>query len=364
MQKSWTATITAILMLSGAMIAAEPGADPREAVALYDAGQYAEARGILEALDAEGKATGPLLYRLAFALGQTGDASPGKAMESRALTVLEQEFAAGGGIEVAFYLSNAYRNRNDPDRSVQIALAACRRLESGDWPAPVAALDRFRVGKLYADQDRKDEATGWYRQALEGFENQAGKFPSYEKWIRNYLGRLASDREDWETAGDLLRANLADGRGSPAEYDLLAVLLSRSSRWDEAGETWRTLERMDPARANRSRYCRQLTIRAREVGPLPPETLDGEPIAGLDKDRMETILKELTDRVKVVQADAGTDPDGDLEAARRILAKIKPVLVAVALEYAYQGHPIRETAFRDGYAPLIFHAARWEIGEP
>ena len=364
MQKSWTVAVAAALMLSGAAIAAEPVTNPEEAVALYDAGRYAEAQVMLEALDAEDRTTGPLLYRLAFALGQTGDASAGTAMANRAHTVLQQEFAAGGGVEVAFYLSNSYRNRNDRVRSVQVALAVCKRLESGDLPLPETAPNRFRVGKLYADQDREDEAAGWYRQALEGFEKQTGRFPSYESWIRSYLGRLASDHEDWETAGDLLRANLSDDRGSYADYDLLAVLLSRSGRWDEAGESWRTLEGMDPARANRPRYCRQLTIRAREVDPLPLETLDGEPIAGLDKDRMETILKELAGRVMAARANAGTDPETDMEAAHKILAEVKPVFVAVALEYAYQGHPIRETAFQGGYAPLIFHAARWEIGKP
>ena len=93
---------------------------------------------------------------------------------------------------------------------------------------------------------------------------------------------------------------------------------------------------------------------------LPLETLDGEPIAGLDKHRMEVILKELADRTAEEQVGIGADPEADRASARDELAKIKAVFVAVALEYAYQGHPIRETAFQGGYAPLIFHASRWE----
>ncbi len=361
MQNRCRAVVAAVLLLSAAVFAEDAGTSPEKAVALYDAGRYAEARSMLELLDAEGKASGALLYRLAFALKQTGAAGPGKAMESRALAALEQEFAGGGGLEVAFYLSNTYINRNDPDRSAQVALEATDRLEADTWPAPQTALDRFRIGKLYADQGREDEAAGWYRKALAGFEEQAGRFPSYEKWIRSYLYKAASDQRDWKTAGDLLRDNLKAGGGSRIDHDLLAVLLTRSGQWNEAEEAWRNLERMDPAQADRPRYCRQLTIRAREVGTLPLETLDGEPIAGLDKERMEVILKELKNRLEAVQVGYETNPEADQESARKESAKIKSVFVAVALEYAYQGHPIRETAFQGGYAPMIFHASKWEV---
>jgi tetratricopeptide (TPR) repeat protein len=367
MRYRYTVAAAAVLLLSAALSAADtpgPTVNPEEAVALYDAGRYEEARGMLEELDARSEATGPLLYRLAFALGKTGEAARGKAMESRAMTVLEQEFASGGGLEVAFYLSNAHRNTNNPTRSTEVAGEAIRRQESGTWPEPETALERFRIGKLYADQNREEEAAGWYRKALTGFEAQAGRFPSYENWIRRYLYRIASDQQDWKTAGELLRANLEGGQGSRADHDLLAVLLTRSGRWAEAEEAWRSLERMDPAQADRPRYCRQLTIRAREVGTLPVETLDGEPIASLDKDRMEVILKELADNLTAVQTGVAGDPDADREAAGRELDKIKPVFVAVALEYAYQGHPIRETAFQGGYAPLIFHASRWVVPNP
>lgn len=360
----YTVVLAAVLLLSTALFAAGGAVSPEEALAHYDAGRYEEARAMLETLDARGEAAGPLLYRLAFALGKTGDPGAGKAMENRALTVLEQEFDAGGGLEVAFYLSNAYRNRNNPTRSVEVAREATRRLDSGAWQEPDSALDRFRIGKLFADQYRDEEAAGWYRKALQGFEKQPGRFPSYENWIRRYLYTVASDQRDWKTAGEMMRANLEGGRGSRADHDLLAVLLTRSGQWAEAEEAWRNLERMDPAQSDRPRYCRQLTIRAREVGTLPLESLDGEPIAGMDKDRMEVIMKEMADNMTAVQIGVAENPEADREAAQQELSKIKPVFVAVALEYAFQGHPIRETAFQGGYAPLIFHGSRWVVPTP
>ena len=364
MQHRTTLAAAAVLLLSFAGFSAGSAVNPEDAITLYDAGRYTEARAMLEELDTRGKATGPLLYRLAFALGKTGEAGPGKAMEARAMAVLEKEFETGGGLEVAFYLSNAYRNRNQPERSVEVALEATRRQESGVWPPANTALRQFRLGKLYADQNREEQAADWYRKALAGFEEQAGRYPSYENWIRRYLIQIAADRQDWKTAGDLLSASLEEGKGTRADYDSLAVLLTRSGQWDEAGEAWRTLEQMDPSQSDRPRYCRQLTIRAREAGTLPLETLDGEPITGMDKDRMEVILKELAERVAEIQiaaeAGSGSSPDED----QNELDRIKGVFVAVALEYAFQGHPVRETAFQGGYAPMIFHGSRWVLRQP
>ena len=68
------ATICLILALSTGSPAAESEETPRQrAVASYEAGRYEEARGLLEELDAAGKADGPLLYRLYFAQSQTPD---------------------------------------------------------------------------------------------------------------------------------------------------------------------------------------------------------------------------------------------------------------------------------------------------
>jgi hypothetical protein len=38
---------------------------------------------------------------------------------------------------------------------------------------------------------------------------------------------------------------------------------------------------------------------------------------------------------------------------------VRPLFVGAALEYCLRGFPIRETAFREGYAVLIFQDAVW-----
>ena len=58
------------LLFLGVTAAQEPpgASDLRadEAVTLYESGKYAEARVLIEEIDAAGRATGPLLYRLAY----------------------------------------------------------------------------------------------------------------------------------------------------------------------------------------------------------------------------------------------------------------------------------------------------------
>ena len=100
-----------LLLILPVLAAPEPAPDVAEAVALYDAGKYAEARVLFERLDAMGNASGPLLYRLAFTLRRTGDTVAAGEMAQRAFETLETEFDRGGDLETAFYLSNAYRNR-------------------------------------------------------------------------------------------------------------------------------------------------------------------------------------------------------------------------------------------------------------
>jgi tetratricopeptide (TPR) repeat protein len=358
------------LLILPVLAAPEPAPDVAEAVALYDAGKYAEARVLFERLDATGNANGPLLYRLAFTLRRTGDTAAAGEMAQRAFEILETEFDEGGDLETAFYLSNAYRNRQQPEKSKQVALMVTDSLKSGTRPHPVSALDQFRVGKMYADQDKATEAIEWYGKALAGFEKDSS-FPSYQEWIRRYEYDLAWEQGDWARAGELLEIRLAGGEGERADYDRLAVLQGRSGAWELAIETWRKVELFNPADGDRARYGRHLATRALEVAELPGETLDGEPIPGLDKERMEEVLTELATRAKQARNDGETilaDGDPGDETTRKQIAaqqdelnRLKAVFVAVALEYMHRGHSIRQVAFFGGYAPMIFHADRWKI---
>ena len=101
----------------------------REAMALYDQGHYSQARPLLEQLDRDGSATGPLLYRLAYCQRVGGDADAAAATEARALSSLENELSSAQHIEVPFYLVNVYKNANRDADARRVAADATSRVD-------------------------------------------------------------------------------------------------------------------------------------------------------------------------------------------------------------------------------------------
>ena len=77
-----------ILALFLAAAATAPPSDAAEAVRLYDAGRYADARVRLEAIEKVRALSGPLLYRLYFCRRVTGDDAAAKDALERALVAL------------------------------------------------------------------------------------------------------------------------------------------------------------------------------------------------------------------------------------------------------------------------------------
>ena len=107
-----------------AATAAAPATSPaQEALRLYEAEKYAEARPLLEGLAARGEADGALLYRLAFTLRSARDPGDRAAFE-RAIAKLKEETAVSPRLEVPFYLSNAYRNLDRQEESRAAAAGA------------------------------------------------------------------------------------------------------------------------------------------------------------------------------------------------------------------------------------------------
>jgi hypothetical protein len=54
------------------------------------------------------------------------------------------------------------------------------------------------------------------------------------------------------------------------------------------------------------------------------------------------------------------DPKVREETASALLST-RRLFVAAGLEYALRGYGIRETAFREGYAVLVFQNSSWEL---
>jgi len=342
-------------------------ASPERAVELYDSGRYAEARVELEQLDQKGEADGKLLYRLFYCQRTAGD---GKAAETlkRSVEKLEAEAATARDLEASFYLVNGYSSLNRPADAQLAAQAATARIESGDLAEPDSGLEQFRLGKLYADQQQAAKAERWYRAAVESFsEGGQSSHLAYLKWAARYLADVSYEREDFSAAEEYMSKLVELDKPTAADLDRLAVSRTRIGLYTEAAKAWRAAELLDPANANRPRYCYRLAEAAATLKDLSAAAPDGRLWVEFTKDELEAIMKEKVEEVRSIKAEslelARTDAEARMALQSRLDAT-RPVFVAAALEYALQGNSIREAAFFGGYAPLIFKSKEWKLPRP
>ncbi len=345
---------------------AAPATPVERAVVLYDAGKYEEAKAILQPLDATGTLSGPALYRLGYTYGAAGDAAKQSEIMARALAALHTEAQKENSLEVAFFLANAQTNLGKAADARTTAADATGRVELGGWPRPTNGLDSFRLGKLYADQGRKDAATEWYGRALDRFAAEGSEYPGYTRWARRWLAQEAFARADYAEA-ERQYAGLAQAGGAGApEYDRLAVARARQERWIPAQEAWREAEKLDPANSDRPRYCRNLAALAQVVGSVPTSDATGKAWSSLSKEDLERTLTEQAGRAREGRTRAEATPPPDAAEKKKIeesLQEARALFVGAALEYALRNLDIRETAFLGGYAPLIFHPEDWLLPE-
>lgn len=359
----WMAIWLLPIAASSAVVAGDGSTpdDVEAAVRWYDDGRYAEAREVLERANIEGRMTGPLLYRLAYARGRTGDPTGKEQIEPEALSTLEREYSEEPTLEVAFYLSNAYRNARRPADSVRVAKGSTERIESEEWATPESAIGLFWVGKLYEDQARRDRLQIWYRRALEAMEAEPGRYGPYRLWAHRNLAAAASHEARFEDAERHLAAMLELDEGTAVDWDRLATMRARLRRWADARDAWRRAERMDPANGDRPRYCANIASLATEIEDLPTIAPSGKAYSELAREDLEDLMKSRSDEVRSAVEEATSADDARRAELQAGIDAAKLVFVAAAMEYAVRGLPIRETAFFGGYAPLIFHSNRWRL---
>ncbi len=362
----------AVALLSFPLVAAPPAASPptaAEAVALYDSGDYAAAARALRALDAAGRADGPLLYRLFFCHRVENDLEGARAMLDRARTALESENVPGAPIEVPFYLANAYANLGRAEDARRVAEETLDRLDARGF-RPGSAMEWFQLAKLRQDAGRNAAAEEAYRGAVEGFAKGPASFPGQERWARRFLGESASARADWREARVHWArvAELADaGR---ADFLELATAAARTGAWEEAAEAWRRAEKIDMRIGSDPRYASALARQAAALGSLPTTDSAGRAIASLDPEALEETMRGAAAALRAKREEAaGLLEAGRLDAEARDrldgeIRVIRGVFVAAGIEYAVRRLPIRETAFRDQLGTLVFQDAEWRLPEP
>jgi hypothetical protein len=329
------------------------------AVALYDEGRYDEAKPLLETLEAEGKLTGPLLYRLGYV---QGSGPRQNELMQRALSELEKEAASANNLEVSFFRANALSNLGRPGDARIVAVDATNRVEQGEWPKPVKPVEHFRLAKLYQDQGKNGAAAAEYRAALAGWDAKGVKTPGYERWARRFLAQDATNRGDAAEVDVQLGKLVALGEATAQDYDRLAVARVRARNWAGAAEAWREAEKLDPASADRPRYARHLARLAEGADDVPAQAPSGSAWSALTQQELETLLAEKAKLVREARAEAAQGATAERKAELQAeLSRAKGVFAAAGLEYVVRYLDIRQTAFTSGYAPLIFHPGEWTV---
>jgi len=345
-----------------------------EAIRLYDQGAYDEAKIDLEGLAAAGEADGALLYRLFYCERVTGHEDAAQKALERARVALEKELPGATSLEVPFYLANAYANLARAADAQATARAATAKIESGVWKVPESAIGLFQLGKLYQDMGRSADATRYFTKALDGFDLKGGRYASNARWALRYLGNVAFSQGDF--GGSEVDFTRLTGLGDalPGDWSALAAARVRLGHYKAAGEAWKASVKLDPAGADDARYGARLADTAAEIAPLPTAAPNGTAFAAMVQADLESVLKDQAAAARAAQVKAAEaiKPAKDGATTRPLTPKLRAelttqlktarrVFVAAALEYAVRRLPIRETAFREGYAVLIFQDREWEL---
>jgi tetratricopeptide (TPR) repeat protein len=335
-----------------------------DAIRLYDAGQYSESKPLLEQLVAAGNADGITYYRLYFCQRTSGDTAQQQTLE-QARALLEKEVAVAQGFEAAFYLSNTYSNLGLSAEVPRFAAAVTARFEAEDIQAPTTAVEQFRLGKLYADQERARQAEPWFEKALDGFEAaDNASFQPYLEWGARWLGERAMAEERFEEAAKQFGRLAESANATLEDLDSLGMASLMVGEYRTATKAWQRAVLINPGNADRYRYGTGLAelCRVTKEIPISPDGERGwDELSGEELDQILTQNAAVVREVKI-EAEAIDEVTGEQRKAfnARIQA-VRPVFIGAALESMRRRINLREAAFFGGYAPLIFHAQEWRI---
>ena len=371
--------IPLIPVLSLALLAAASGPSDLqtikdEAVGLYDRGSYREALTSLESLDHAGALDGPSLYRMYFCQRAAGREEEAAQTLERARQTLETELPSSDTLDVPFYLANAYSNLGKAAEARDLARGVTTKLESGAMKVPQSGIGLFQVGKLYQDQGRQDDAVAYYKRAVAALDLTGGRYVGNARWALRYVGTVAAAREDYAGVEAAYEKLGSIGAAEAGDWSALGVARARLGKLNAAAEAWTRAVKLDPANADDARYSAKLAETAAILAPLPATAPGGAAFRAMGKADLEAAMKDRAEITRSVQERAKQameaklvgGPAFPLPAELRTsldkeLREARGQFVAAALEYAMRGLPIRETAFREGYAVRIFQDTDWEL---
>jgi len=214
----------------------------------------------------------------------------------------------------------------------------------------------------------------YYKRAIAVLDTAGGRYAGNARWALRYVGTVAAARDDYAGAESAYEKLGALGGAEVSDWGSLATARARLGKFLPAAEAWTRAVKLDPANADDARYSAKLAETAATLAPLPASAPGGAAFRAMGRADLEAALLDRAEVARSVQARASEAMNAKLVGgpAFPLPAELRASLdrelrtahgqfVAAGLEYAMRGLPIRETAFREGYAVRIFQNDDWEL---
>jgi hypothetical protein len=359
-------SICALLFFATAIAA--PSADvatvSARAAEAYDAGDCARVLTLYEGVAENERSAldGLSHYRWGFCLGALRRGDP-QAHFRRAVEALSAATKNGGSLDERFYLVNAHLNLRETDEARAQANAAVEAYRAGSLSVPENDPNAwFRLGKLFREAGRLEEATTPYRRAIETAAKEGNELSdAYLERIADGA-RIAGDLELAKTAQEMLTG----GEPPKSPRDLLREgrRLVADEKYEQARELFNEARKARGAVGMIAQYSEQTVERILEVqrfGLAPATTLpDGTPIDVVDlrpalaegAQRAWKVIREGETKEVKRKRGEGTRLAPTDETKQEIWLN-QAEFVGLLRRGVLVGADLRGWAIADGYAPLI-----------
>jgi hypothetical protein len=209
---------------------------------------------------------------------------------------------------------------------------------------------------------------------VDAFDPSGGRYQGNVRWALRYLGNNAFSRGEFAESEKSFARLTALGAAETVDWDALAASRVRLGTYAGAADAWRSSVKLNPGEADDARYAARLSEVAALIAPLPAAAPGGAAFTSMSQADLEAFLKARSQAVLDAQSRAtkGMQPAAEGQPARPLDTKLRAEIgatlletrkqfVAAGLEYAVRRYGIRETAFREGYAVLIFQDRAWDV---
>lgn len=285
-----TVQALALLALLLSPAAAVAGEIQDRGDAAYEAGRFHEALVAYREAESAGELDGVGLYRMAYCVGSVErNAEASREIYDRAAEALgEEALLDGASLETHFYRVNVLLNLGRDEEAREAAARGVEAYESGAFISRTDGTSWFRIGKMFRDAGRGDEALAPLGRALETWEKDGQPVAAYVERIVTFA--LEESDSALARRGTALLARTPGGRGRAARAEL--ALLVREGNVAEARAFLASGALGDSVTERRylDSVLERLTNAKGEPLPLPGELPDGRSLARLEAEAVRAEL--------------------------------------------------------------------------